>query len=166
MKNLRRSLVVKAPGSSKKAKTIKSFPDLNPTEQFVPLPLSSVYGKSKEDVDIILRGWRLENERVELLNRERRRNPDLTRVKQLLDWFAEGYSIQADNFDQLLLIKDVLARHYQPGPEGTWKFSHPLSLPLNETLLMDISSTTEPPPALKTPWDDTIPSTPVESQRA
>jgi hypothetical protein len=70
------TLVVNNKTSSKKAKTIKSLPDSEATsKKFVPFPLSSVYGRSQEDLDLLLQGWRLENEAVEQLAREKRRNP-------------------------------------------------------------------------------------------
>ena len=131
MNKFRKSLVVKAPASSKKAKTIKSLPAQDALSTFAPLPLSSVYGKSEEEISRVIKEWKLEANAALHLALEQRRNPQLERVKQLLDWYVEGYSIQVDNIDQLVLIKDMLARNYQPGPDGTWKFSHPLSLPLD-----------------------------------
>jgi len=101
-----RTLVVKAPTSSKRALTIKALPALErPKDK--PLPLASVYGKSEEKVSQIIQEWKSDNGAAALL--EHLKAPDLVRIRQLLDWYVEGYSVQADSYEQLEIIKDMIA---------------------------------------------------------
>jgi hypothetical protein len=58
------------------------------------------------------------------------KGPDLLRIRQLLDWYVAGYSVQADSYEQLELIKDMIARDYRPGPDGSWVFSSPYDEPI------------------------------------
>ena len=55
MNKLRKSLVVKASGTSRKAKIIKSLPSPEVNPELTPLTLSSVYGKSADDISCIIR---------------------------------------------------------------------------------------------------------------
>ena len=122
-----RMLVVKAPTSTKRALTIKALPALErPKDK--PLPLASVYGKSEEEVSQIIQEWKSDNGAAALL--EHLKAPDLVRIRQLLDWYVEGYSVQADSYEQLEIIKDMIAKDYRPGPDGTWIFSSPYDEPI------------------------------------
>jgi hypothetical protein len=122
-----RTLVVKAQPSSKRALTIKSLPALD-RPKYTPLPLASVYGKSDEEITQIIQEWKSDNGAEKLL--EHLKAPDLVRIRQLLDWYVAGYSVQADSYEQLEIIKDMIARDYRPGPDGSWVFSSPYDEPI------------------------------------
>ena len=109
-------------GKTKKAKTIKSLPPL-PHLQNQPLPLKSISSKSPAERAEILAEWKAENDIGRILHQERNEDTNLVRMKQLLDWYIEGYSIQADSDDQLEAIKLLIARNYQSGPNGEWILS-------------------------------------------
>ena len=106
-------------GKSKKAKTVKSLPSL-PQHQDQPLPLKSSSTKTPTEREEILTDWKAENDIGRILHEERIQDTNLARMKQLLDWYIEGHSIQADSYDQLDAIKFLISRNYRLGDNGEW----------------------------------------------
>ena len=90
-KKIIRSLIVKG-DSEERYKTIKSLDPIEP-HKGNPIKLRSLANKTPEERDELLEKWR-SSERVERLNHEIMvEEEDLARMKTLLDWYADGYSI-------------------------------------------------------------------------
>ena len=112
-KKIIRSLIVQGDSEDNKdrSKIIKSLDPIEPNKGN-PIKLRSLANKTPEERDVILEKWK-SSETVDRLNHEIVvEEGDMARMKILLDWYVEGYSIQADSFDQLEWIKYFISRDY------------------------------------------------------
>ena len=120
-KKVIRSLIVQGDSEDNKdrSKIIKSLDPIEPNKGN-PIKLRSLANKTPEERDVILERWRALETADRLDHEILVEEGNMARMKILLDWYVEGYSIQADNYDQLEWIKYFISRDYQPGPNGTW----------------------------------------------